>query len=206
MRILVLAPHTDDGEMYCGGSISRFVEEDNDVHCAAFSIAVESLPEGFPADTLVKEIREAVDVLGVHKDNLVLYDYEVRHFLRFRQEILEDMVRLCRDIKPDLVFLPSTYDMHQDHQVISNEGFRAFKSVSILGYEVPRNNLSFNAGAFISLKERHLTRKLKAVSCYVSQSAKLTMTEEYIKSLAISRGVQIGVEYAEAFEVIRWII
>lgn len=206
MRILVLAPHTDDGEVHCGGSISRFVEENADIHCVAFSTAAESLPEGFPSDTLEKEIKKAMDVLEIPKSNLILFGYKVRTFLQHRQAILEDMIRLYKDIKPDLVLLPSTFDMHQDHQVISCEGFRAFRGTSILGYEAPRWNYSFDAEAFIPFKERHLIRKLKAVSCYVSQNVKSGMSEEYIKGLVVSRGVQIGVEYAEAFEVIRWII
>ena len=44
MRILVLAPHTDDGEFGCGGSIARFASEGNEVHYVAFS-AAERFPE-----------------------------------------------------------------------------------------------------------------------------------------------------------------
>ena len=48
-RVLVLAPHTDDGEFGCGGTMARLVEAGSDVRYVAFSIATRSLPEGFAA-------------------------------------------------------------------------------------------------------------------------------------------------------------
>jgi len=58
-RVLVLAPHTDDGEFGCGGTMARLVDLGADVRYVAFSIATKSLPEGFPPDTLAREVREA---------------------------------------------------------------------------------------------------------------------------------------------------
>jgi LmbE family N-acetylglucosaminyl deacetylase len=205
-RILVLAPHTDDGEFGCGGAICKWLEEGNEVYYAAFSSAEKSVPEGLPKDILKKEVKEATKTLGILSDNVFLYNYEVRDFPRFRQEILEDMIQLGKESKPDIVLLPSTHDTHQDHQVISQEGFRAFKKITILGYEVPWNNLTFNTSAFVFLEERHLKKKLASLECYLSQLGRNYATAEFVKSLAITRGTQIGAKYAETFEVIRWVI
>ena len=49
-RILVLAPHTDDGELGCGAAIARFVEQGAEVHYVAFSTAKESVPKGMPSN------------------------------------------------------------------------------------------------------------------------------------------------------------
>ena len=46
-NILVLAPHTDDGELGLGGTISKYIEEGKNVYYAAFSTADKSVPEGF---------------------------------------------------------------------------------------------------------------------------------------------------------------
>ena len=62
---LVLAPHTDDGEFGCGGTMARLVERGVDVRQIAFSIASRSLPRGFPPDTLVHESRAASTALGL---------------------------------------------------------------------------------------------------------------------------------------------
>jgi len=206
-KILVLAPHTDDGELGCGGAIARFIEEGKKVYYVAFSTAEKSVPRAFPKDILRKEVKKATKILGVPSKNLTLFDYPVREFPQRRQEILEDMVKLEKRIKPDLVFLPSPNDTHQDHQVICQEGFRAFKTTSLLGYEIPYNNLTFNTNAFVIFGERHLQKKLKAMSCYKSQSQRTWISKEFLKSLAITRGRQIKTNsYAEAFEIIRWVI
>ena len=64
-RVLVLAPHTDDGEFGCGGTIARLLDGGADVRYVAFSIATKSLPEGFPPDTLAKEVRAATAAIGI---------------------------------------------------------------------------------------------------------------------------------------------
>jgi len=205
-RILILAPHTDDGEFGCGGSISKWVDEAEKVYYVAFSSAEKSVPAGMPKDILKKEVREATKVLGISSDNLILFDYPVREFPSHRQQILEDMIRLGNELKPELVLLPSTADTHQDHQVISQEGFRAFKKTSMIGYEMPYNNLSFSTNLFVTLEERHVNRKVEALKCYKSQFSRIYATEDFVRSLVRVRGAQIGVEYAEVFEVIRWVI
>jgi len=155
-KILILAPHTDDGEFGCGGSISKWVGEGKEVYYAAFSSAKKSVPPGMPQNILEQEVREATQALDVPTGNLILYDYPVREFPTYRQQILEDMVRLSNELGPELVLLPSSNDTHQDHQTISQEGFRAFKKTSMIGYEMPYNNLNFSTNLFVVLGEQDL--------------------------------------------------
>jgi LmbE family N-acetylglucosaminyl deacetylase len=205
-KILVLAPHTDDGEFGCGASIAKFIEEGKEIFYVAFSTAEKSVPKGMPTDILHSEVRDATGTLGISQDKLFVLKYPVREFPKYRQDILEDMIRLGREIQPDMIMLPSTSDTHQDHQIILQEGFRAFKKTTMLGYEIPWNNLTFNTNAFIFLEQRHLDVKINALKCYISQLGRSYVTEEFIRSLAITRGGQIGTKYAETFEVIRWIM
>ncbi len=204
-KVLVLAPHTDDGELGCGGTIARKIEEGAEVMYVAFSICTRSLPEGWDPMTLAHEVKKATNILGIKSDNLILFDFDVRRFKEVRQEILEELVKINKKFKPDLVLVPSPTDIHQDHQVISEEGLRAFKNVSIFGYELPWNNTSFNTRCFIKLEEKHITIKIKALQEYASQKHRTYLNAKFIESLAITRGVQINHQYAEAFEVIRWI-
>ena len=205
-RVLVLAPHTDDGEIGCGGTISRFVEEGCKVSYVAFSAAEKSVPREFPKDILEEEVQRATAALGIRMDDLITLGYQVRDFSTYRQDILDDMVRLEKDICPEMVLLPSPNDTHQDHEVIAHEAFRAFKKVTMLGYEIPWNNLTFNTSAFLFLQERHLSMKVEALKCYGSQQGKRYFNEDFVRSLARMRGTQIGADYAEAFEVIRWVM
>lgn len=205
-RILVMAPHTDDGEFGCGGTMARFLEEKRTVFYIAFSSAEASVPPGLPRDTLVKEVENAMKVIGVNKEHLILLNYEVRRFPEQRQDILDKMIALKKELKPDMVFLPSPNDTHQDHRTIYEEGFRAFKDITMFGYELPWNNLTFNTEAFILLKEKHVDRKIATIQEYKSQKERLYSHPDFIRSLARTRGVQIGTKFAEAFEVVRFVI
>jgi N-acetylglucosamine malate deacetylase 1 len=131
-KILVLAPHTDDGEFGCGGTIHKLIHEGYEVHYVAFSACEQSVLAEFPKDILITEVQAATKILGILPANLHLLRYEVRTFNFRRQEILDDMIRLRNDIQPDLVFMPSINDIHQDHATIANEAIRAFKFSSIL--------------------------------------------------------------------------
>lgn len=202
-RLMVLAPHTDDGELGCGGTISKYCEEGKDVFYVAFSGCAKSLPKHLNPDTLLNEVKAATQLLGIRPENLIMLDFDVRTFKQFRQEILEELIKLRADIAPDIIFVPSPTDIHQDHQVISEEGLRAFKSSTLLGYEMPWNNVSFNTRSFVKLEEKDIVRKVNALKKYESQAHRSYLNEEFIRSLAITRGVQIGCRYAEAFEVIR---
>ena len=202
-RVLVLAPHTDDGEFGCGGTMARLVEAGCEVRYVAFSIATRSLPEGFPPDTLAREVREATAELGIPDANLTVHDFDVRTFPEHRQEILELLIELWNDWRPDVVFQPSLHDIHQDHQAIAAEGLRAFKRTTILGYEIPWNNLDFAYQAYIALETRHLERKSAALACYASQQHRRYADPEYVWSLARTHGINVNRDYAEVFQVYR---
>ncbi len=204
--VLVLAPHTDDGEFGCGGTIARFCRDGDEVHYAAFSAAEQSVLPHLPSDILRTEVRAAVVELGIPLEQLSIFDFEVRTFPRFRQEILERMVALNQEIKPDVVLLPSANDTHQDHATIAAEGFRAFKRQTMLGYEIPWNNLDFRTSCFVAVDEECAERKIRALACYESQQHRSYASEEFVRALLLTRGTQIGQRYAEAFEVIRWVI
>lgn len=204
-RILILAPHTDDGELGCGGTIAKFVEEKAEVWHAAFSV-VKVKREGLPEDALAVELGKAMKVLGVPDSNVMTYGYEVRQFSYKRQEILEDLVRLRKELSPDVVLMPSLTDLHQDHKTMAEEGRRAFKKDTILGYEQPWNNITFRTEAFVPLEERHVQKKLDALACYETQQYRTYLNPEFIRGLARTRGTQIEEDYAEAFEVVRWVM
>jgi len=204
-RVLVLAPHTDDGELGAGGTIVKLINSGVIVYYAAFSTAEQSVPDGFPRDILKKEVRNATKKLGIRDENLLIYGYEVRKLNYVRQEILEELTRLKNQLNPDLVLLPSLDDIHQDHTIIAHEGLRAFKHKTILGYELIWNNLTFRTSCFVKLEKSHIQQKCDALKEYTSQRHRDYLSDEFIFSLAKVRGVQIGSEYAEAFEVIRLI-
>ena len=205
-NVYVLSPHTDDGELGAGGTVSRLIESGANVYYFAFSTAEKSIPKEFEKNVLKTEVMNATAKLGIKKENVNIYNYEVRKLNYARQEILEDLIKHKNELKPDLVLMPSLSDIHQDHSTIAQEGLRAFKNTTILGYELIWNNLTFNTTSFVMLDKKHVQSKCNALKEYKSQGKRNYMSEDFIFSLAKTRGVQIGSQYAESFEVIRWVI
>jgi N-acetylglucosamine malate deacetylase 1 len=202
-KALVLAPHTDDGELGCGATTARLVEGGCDVRYVAFSIATRSLPPGFAPDTLAREVREATAELGIRAEALTVHDFDVRTFPERRQDILELLVALWEEWRPDVVFQPSLHDVHQDHQTIAEEGLRAFKRTTILGYEIPWNNFDFSYQWYVALEQRHVERKVAALERYASQQHRRYANAEYVRNLARTHGINVNREYAEVFQVYR---
>lgn len=205
-RVLILAPHTDDGELGCGGTIARFLEEGKEVYYVAFSTCRTSLPEGFPPDKLEVELKNAMKSYGIDEERIFILDYPVREFWAYRQKILDSMIEIGKKVRPDLVLAPSKHDIHQDHIVIAEEAVRAFKKTTLLSYEVPWNNLSFNNQAFIKLERKHIEKKIGAIACYETQANRPYTVPEFTIGQAKMHGVQVGCEYAEVFELVRWVI
>ena len=203
-NVFILSPHTDDGELGAGGTISKLKELGANIHYFAFSTAEKSVPKEYNKNILKEEVFKATNILGIPNKNVHVYNYEVRKLNYFRQEILESLVEYREKIFPDLVLMPNLNDIHQDHSTIANEGLRAFKNTTVLGYELIWNNLKFDTTSFVELEEFHIKNKIKALKEYRSQSKKEYFSNEFIYSLAKTRGVQFGVNFAEAFEVIRW--
>lgn len=203
--LLVIAPHTDDAELGCGGTMSRFVDAGLEVHVAAFSTAEESLPENSQPGALKKEFFEAMDSMGIPFDRCYVYDYPVRILSYHRQEVLDNLIKLKEHIRPASVFLPAGADLHQDHQVLHIEGLRAFKDVTLWGYELPWNHVTFSANAFVALERSHVEAKWKALMAYKTQLElkRPYFSWEFIEALARIRGTQVKEKYAEAFEVLR---
>lgn len=195
-RALVLAPHTDDGEFGCGATIARLRGDDVAVRYVAFSV-----PE--PAADLAREATAAAAILGVDLD---LHDFPARNLGFHRQEILDLLVRYERDWRPDVVFAPSAHDIHQDHQAVHIEALRAFKHTTLFGYELPWNNYVFDYDAFFVLTDEQVEAKWQAISCYESQADRPYADAAYVRGLARSHGVAVGVEHAEAFEVCRAVL
>ena len=196
-RILALAAHTDDIELGCGGLLSKF-KNTSQIDAVAFSEA-QPLSNGSP----VNEFKKSMDMVGA---NTTFMGLKPRIMNEQRQIILDKLWNLNKDVKYDLVLCPASADMHQDHQVIYNECFRAFKTTTIFGYEMVWNTRSFRTDIFVSLNKNQVNEKFNMVDCYKTQGERAFMSKDYIFDIARTRGLQVGHKYAEAYEAIRIVI
>lgn len=186
----MLAPHTDDETLGCGGTIAKLVERGYDVFVYAFSTGTATH----------KEFNHAVHALGATPCH---FDFPTRLFHDHRQSILDIIIDIRKEKDPRIVFLPAPSDCHQDHQVVSQEGIRAFKHTTVYGYELSWNSLNFNNTCYFILSGDHIGKKFVAMNEYESQRGRIYFQDENMLSLARVRGMQANTIYAECFEVIR---
>ncbi len=206
MKILLLSTHTDDIELGAGGTLVKLLgEKRHDICWIVFSICEDAVPEGLPPDTLSKEFTSVASVLGI--ENYHIHNFPNMDFPKHRQEILSELDKIKKEFEPQLVIVPSLNDSHQDHKTIAEEAIRAFKrDASIIGYELPWNNLVFGPQLLVKLTEEEMEEKWRILSLYKSMVQRNYFSKEFIFGWARMRGVQCNSEYAEAFELVRGIV
>jgi LmbE family N-acetylglucosaminyl deacetylase len=178
----------------CGGTIAKLIEKGWGVHVIYFSAVSDRYPD------LVDEAAKSGSILGVTHEVL---EFHTRHFPRDRQDILQALYDRSKAKQYDVVLTPTTTDIHQDHAVVTSEAKRAFRDCTLLGYELPWNNLSVSLNCFIPLEERHVKKKILALDCYNSQKHNPYFNEKFFRSVVKMRGIQLSCPYAEGFETIK---
>lgn len=193
-KILAIAPHTDDIELGCGATLHK-VRNQYEIDAVAIT-AAQPLAIGNP-------VEEFYNAMKIIKCKTSFLDYQPRILHEYRQNLLDYFWKLQKENHYDIIFCPSSYDHHQDHQVVYEEVFRAFKHSTILGYELPWNNRIFRTDVFISVEEEDVRAKIEMLDCYKTQQERAFMCKDYAFDIARTRGLQVGKKYVEAFEAIR---
>ena len=193
-KILILNSHPDDALLSMGGSIAKFIGQGCEITYVVFSW----LGQGFNKEEIINSLTS----LGLKESHIRLLNYEVRNFPYFASAIRQEMINLREQIKPDKVFVNSSFDHHQDHEIVSKEGYRAFREETLFGYILPWNVRELKFQAFQEIEQKHLDAKLKSIKLLNSQQFRFYYNQERIKALAISIGLFRRKELAEPFEIL----
>jgi N-acetylglucosamine malate deacetylase 1 len=210
-KVLFISPHADDVELGCGGTISRLNREGVEVQVLTFcATPMDGHPYvSGPPTGLEKEQAQALATLAVAPWRVRTYFWNVRSLRENSRAVLE-MLRATRSsYLPDAVFVPASWDTHQDHEVVHREALRAFRGISIFGYHFPWNTeKEMRLGLFVGLAPADMNRKLTALGKYESQLTKepCYFNMNAIKGLLYAHGLQARCELAEGFEVIRAVL
>ena len=207
-RILILAPHPDDAELGCGGTIARLADEGRGVMVATLTDRDGNCPlMGDIASESENALEQLVGAARMKSGQCVLIHlaFPLFEMRTVRQHVLSTFERLRRELKPDAVFAPALGDLHQDHQVCMDEAARAFKGVTLLGYHILRSNPDFAPSVYVGITEDQLARKAAAVACYSTQRDKAYCQPPVLRAQAAFCGAQCGLPLAEAFSV-RWAV
>lgn len=199
-KIMAIAPHIDDVELGAGATIHQ-LGRNNEIYYVGLSC-----PPLVDGEVFMSEFRTSTRILGLDPARIILRNFDPRNLFDSRGQILQLLYDLNREIRPDLVLIPNSRDIHQSHEVVFAEARRAFKYTSILGFELPWNNMEFSMDVFITLTKEDVDAKIGAINCYKTQKHRMFFANDIVGDLARVRGKQIGHQYAECFELIRLIL
>ncbi|MDQ3650571.1 MAG: PIG-L family deacetylase [Acidobacteriota bacterium] len=201
-KVIAIAPHIDDVELGAGATIHHLTKsKSNKVYYVGLS-----LPPLVDSNTFHEEFSESTQILGLDPERIILRNFNPRNLFDARSEILQLFYDLNKELKPDLVIIPNSQDIHQSHEVVFAEARRAFKYTTILGYELPWNSLDFSMDVFITVDREDVEAKVAAINAYRTQKNRMFFANDIVGDLARVRGKQIGREYAECFELTRLIV
>ncbi|HKG45145.1 MAG TPA: PIG-L deacetylase family protein [Pyrinomonadaceae bacterium] len=219
MRILVIAPHPDDETLGCGGSLLKHKSNGDSL---SWLVATRGHEPQWSAEVLEQKEREISAVAAAYGfDNTFRLNFPA---IKLDKVPMEEIIAAVRDAvtdaKPDCVYLNHCGDVHSDHRVLFEATMSVLKPFysgkhgvkRVLSYEVfsstdaaPVNPArAFLPNVFIDVSE-FIETKLEIMALYESelQASPLPRALDSLRALARVRGATIGVEYAEAFMLVR---
>jgi len=199
-KIIFIGAHPDDIELGCGAFIANIFQK-ADVHCVTIS---DNQNNPLLAN-LVDEHYQSMATLGVPKEKITLGNFVTRQFKHDRQEILEFLLNLRKELSPQMVFVHSESDLHQDHQVVTQESLRAFRGISLFGFDVIRSSHGFFPDFLMEVDAFDLEKKIAALAAYKTYKDKYYFSPELTKAILIRNGALAERPLAEGFDIIRMV-
>jgi LmbE family N-acetylglucosaminyl deacetylase len=197
-RVLFLGAHPDDIEIGCGALIHNIVNK-TEILCVTLSDNQKN-----PDLKKVKnEHLESMKVLGVPEEKVVFGPFETRVFPDARQDILEYFLKLRKEFKPDLIFTHSKQDVHQDHNTMTDEALRAFRGITVLGFDVVRSSYGFFPNFLVEVTEENVNKKIEALAQYDTYQDRYYFNAELTRSIMVRHGALAERPFAEGFDILR---
>jgi len=197
-RVLFLGAHPDDIELGCGALIHHIAHM-SEVLCVTLS----DNQKNPLLKNVVHEQYQAMAVLGVKKENVIYGEFTTRILQEARQEILEYFLKLRRDFNPDIIFVHSKQDVHQDHNTMTDESLRAFRGITLLGFDVVRSSYGFFPHFLVEVSEEDVNAKINALLEYETYRDRYYFNSELTRSIMVRHGALAEVPFAEGFDILR---
>ena len=211
MNIIVLSPHADDAEIAMGGTIAKYVDEGHNITIITAILPKENLEgntDEFMSKNRRKEQEKSANILGANLEILGLDPYD----FAFNRKYIKLFDQKIKSYKPDMIFSCWEHDTHQDHKNLAKILFAVTRknNISLNMYEAMLpggiNTYSFNPQYFVNIS-KYIDLKIKALKAYESVFInKKNNYSKYFDSIvgrAKFRGEIIGVDYAEAFLIVK---
>ena len=202
-KAIFIGAHTDD-EMICAGTLRKLVKNGVEVKVIAFSYA--PIPNKSDVDNrniIYSEFFTAMSAIGVPPRNFNLLNLDPRTFSSHEDKIRQFLYDFTVNEKPDLAFVLSPEDDHQDHSIVGKSAERVMKNrvPMVVRCHYPWNFINpGRSNLFVKLTTDEFETKLAVIRAYRSQHFRYDY-ENLFTSLTRANGLATKNELAEAFEI-----
>lgn len=197
-RVCFIGAHPDDIEIGAGALIAHIAK-----YAEVICVTLSDNQKNPALKNVVREHRRSMAHLGVPDDNVIVGTFETRRFPHARQEILEYLISLNQSYHPEIVFVHSQADIHQDHATVTQEALRAFRGTTVLGFDVIRSSYGFFPHFLVEVNEDDVQKKLAALAEYKTYASKYYFNPEVTRATLIRHGALAERPYAEGFDILR---
>lgn len=208
MNVLAVGAHFDDVDLACSGSLARHHLEGDGVYIYVATDSQYANPNGDlirGSHIAEKEGEEAAELLGAK----LIKGGHPSLFLEFQEEVNIDLIKIIEEKKIDILYTHWSGDVQHDHINLARASIHAARHVPrILMY---RSNwyvseTDFKENFFVDITDTWCLKE-RAIKCYKSEMERVkNKWLDYFKMQAMINGYKIGVMYAEAFQVVKWIV
>lgn len=198
-KVLALAPHPDDIEIGCGGTLAEHVRRGDEVH-----VFVATCGEiGGEPEVRKREQEASSNILGVHQ--LYWGGFQDTRLPEVDQPLMLALESMIQQVAPDVVYVNHKDDTHQDHRAMAQVALSVTRYVpNVLAYETP-SSVDFDPKLYMDIQDT-LEIKLEALKAHASQVDR-THVRLSIIDIALAtahfRGVQGRLASAEGFMPVR---
>lgn len=197
-RILFLGAHPDDIELGCGALLHQIAHK-TEILCVTLSDNQKN-PD---LQNVKGEHLRSMKILGIPEEKVIFGPFQTRVFPDSRQDILEYFLKLRKEFNPDLIFTHSKQDVHQDHNTMTDEALRAFRGITVLGFDVVRSSYGFFPHFLVEVTEEDVTKKIEALAQYRTYQDRYYFNSELTRSIMVRHGALAERSFAEGFDILR---
>ncbi len=197
-RVLFIGAHPDDIELGAGALIHHIVPT-----CDVLCLTLSDNQKNPMLTKVVDELHTSMKILGVSEERVIVEKFTTREFPDLRQDILEYLLKIRREFKPEVVFVHSRADIHQDHNVATEEALRAYRGTSVLGFDVVRSSYGFFPHFLAEVNAEDVEKKIESLAQYNTYSGKYYFDPALLKATMIRNGALAECTYAEGFDILR---
>ena len=197
-KVLFIGAHPDDIELGAGALIHHILPM-----CDVTCVTLSDNQKNPQLQNVLGEHYKSMEVLGVPRENVIVKEFETRLMPEHRQEILEYFLKLRKEIQPDIIFTHTEKDIHQDHNAMTREALRAYRGITVLGFDVVRSSHGFFPNFFVEVNEDDVNAKLNALMQYKTYQDKYYFEADLLRATLIRHGALAEKPFAEGFDVMR---